>query len=110
MTSNADLIRRMGDVEAKLDTTSETMIRHVAGCEKLGQAALEARDRMEKNLLETRTRMEVIGSELTVKLDRIMSRQNEQDGALKAGKALYAALGVIGALAIWITTHFTLIK
>ena len=108
--ATTDLSRRVEELETKMDTVWDQTNRHIAGCEKLGQAALEARERMEKNLSETRTRMEIIGSELTVKLDKIITRQNEQDGALKAGKALYLAFGVIAAGGAWIATHIMFIK
>lgn len=110
MPLDIEIDRRLTDVEAKLDTAWDQINRHIAGCEKLGQSAAESRDRMERNLGETRTRMEIIGSELTVKLDRLLTRMSEQDGALKAGKALYAVLGVIGAGLMWAFTHATFFK
>ena len=109
MPSN-EVTRRVDELETKMDTVWDQVTRHIAGCEKLGIAAAESRDRMERNLVETRTRMEIIGSELTVKLDKLLARMSEQDGAVKAGKFLYAVLGVIVAGIIWAATHLGIVK
>ena len=108
--ASTDLSRRVEELETKMDTVWDQTNRHIAICEQLGVAAQESRDRMERAQTDIRTRMEIIGSELTVKLDKLMTRMNEQDGAIKAGKALYAAIGVIVAGGAWIATHFTFIK
>ena len=110
MPMGVELDRRLADVEAKLDIAWDSINKHIAGCEELGIAAKEARERMERAQIEARTRMEIIGSELTVKLDKIMARMSEADGAIKAGKALYAALGIIGAGLVWAVTHIGGIK
>ena len=110
MPLSADESRRLSEMEAKLDTAWDSIQRHISGCEKLAIAAAEARERMERAQTETRTRIEVIGSELTVKLDKLLIRMSEQDGAFKAGKALYAALGIIGAGLVWAATHIGVIK
>lgn len=105
-----DVERRLGEMEAKLDGAWDQINRHIAGCEKLGIAAAESRLRLERDFTETRTRIEIIGSELTVKLDKLLVRMSEQDGAIKAGKALYAALGIIGAGLVWVITHAGMLK
>lgn len=105
MPGNAEVERRLYELETKLDTAWDQINRHISGCEKLAIAAQEARDRMERAQTEIRTRVEIIGSELTVKLDKILTRQSQQDGAIKAGKALYAVLGLIGAALLWLISH-----
>lgn len=96
---NGEFYRRLDNLERKLDITSDSLIRHLASCERLGQSAAESRNRVEEAV-----------KALMSKLDGMADTQSQQLGALKLSKALYAALGVMATGIVWAMSHLVIMK
>lgn len=98
-SDNTEFYRRLDNLERKVDITSNSLISHLASCERLGQSATESR-----------ARVELAVAALSVKLDSLMTRQSEQNGAMKFSRWLWSAIVAIGAFIGWSAAHFAVIR